>query len=79
MKRIKAACLEQIIHFTAKDGDTSEYAKAAVKNEYNAYKASMDKRGTKYKILNETVQPDGTIIVHVKRQNNDQAVGDFLK
>ncbi len=79
MKRIKAACLEQIIHFTAKDGDTSEYAKAAVKNEYTAYKASLEKRGAKYKIIGETVQDDGTIIVHVKRQNNDQPVGDFLK
>ncbi len=79
MKRIKAACLEQIIHFSPKDGETSEYAKQAVRNEYNAYKTSMDKRGTKYRILNETVQDDGTIIVHVKRQNNDQQIGDFLK
>ncbi len=79
MKRIKAACLEQIISFTAKDGDTSEYAMAAVKNEYNAYKASLEKRSAKYKIVGETVQDDGAIVVHIKRQNNDQPVGDFLK
>lgn len=78
MKRIKAACLEQTIHFQLKDGISSELAKQQVRQEYEAYKAQMDRHQTRYKIVEETEQPDGSLIIKIKRQNNTQPVGDYL-
>lgn len=78
MKRIKAACLEQTIHFQLKDGISSELAKQQVRQEYEAYKIQMDRHQTRYKIVKETEQPDGSLIIKIKRQNNTQPVGDYL-
>lgn len=39
---------------------------------------SMDRHGTWYKIVEETEQPDGSLIIKIKRQNNTQPVGDYL-
>lgn len=78
MKRIKAACLEQTIHFQLKDGISSELAKQQVRQEYESYKIQMDRHGTRYKIVEEAEQPDGSLIIKIKRQNNTQPVGDYL-
>ena len=78
MKRIKAACLEQTIHFQLKDGIPSELAKQQVRQEYESYKMQMDRHGVRYKIVEETEQPDGSLIIKIKRQNNTQPVGDYL-
>ena len=78
MKRIKAACLEQTIHFQLKDGLVPEAAKEQVRQEYAFYKAQMDRRGTRYKILEELEQPDGSLVIKLKRQNNAQPVGGYL-
>lgn len=51
MKRIKAACLLQTICFQPKDACPSEICKQQVKQEYESYKAQMNRRGTKFKIL----------------------------
>ena len=78
MKRIKAACLEQSIHFQLKDGISPELAKQQVRQEYESYKVQMDRHQTRYKIVEETEQPDGSLIIKIKRQNNTQPVGDYL-
>ena len=78
MKRIKAECLEQTLHFMLKDGFSSEEARQQVQQEYEHYKAQMDHRGTLYKILEEAEQPDGSLLVKVKRQNNYHPVGGYL-
>ena len=78
MKRIKAACLEQTIHFQLKDGISAELAKQQVRQEYESYKAQMDRHKTQYKIIEETAQPDGSLIVKIKKQNNAQPVGNYL-
>ena len=78
MKRIKAACLEQTIHFQLKDGISSELAKQQVRQEYESYKVQMDRHQTRYKIVEETEQPDGSLIIKIKRQNNTQPVGSYL-
>lgn len=78
MKRIKAACLEQTIHFQLKDGISSELAKQQVRQEYESYKKQMDRHQTRYKIVEEIEQPDGSLIIKIKRQNNTQPVGDYL-
>lgn len=78
MKRIKAACLEQTIHFQLKDGISAELAKQQVRQEYESYKGQMDRHKTQYKILEEAEQPDGSLIVKIKKQNNAQPVGNYL-
>lgn len=78
MKRIKAACLEQTIHFQLKDGISSELAKQQVRQEYESYKLQMDRNRTKYKIIEEAEQPDGSLIIKIKKQNNTQPVGGYL-
>lgn len=78
MKRIKAAVLEQLVHFQLKDGDTSKEAVYAVQQELKKYKEPLDRTGTKYVILGEETQPDGSIILHIKKQNGVQPVGSFL-
>lgn len=78
MKRIKAACLEQTIHFQLKDGISSEPAKQQVRQEYESYKAMMDRHGTQYRIIEEAEQPDGSLVIRIKKQNNAQPVGSYL-
>lgn len=78
MKRIKAACLEQTIHFQLKDGISSELSKQQVRQEYESYKMQMDRHRTQYKIIEEAEQSDGSLIIKIKRQNNTQPVGDYL-
>ena len=56
MKRIKAACITQTVCFSNHDGDTSEYAKKMICQEYEKYKVQLDRSGTKYKILSDRDQ-----------------------
>ena len=79
MKRIRAACLEQTIHFLLKDGTASEAEKQQVRTEYEAYKAKLERSRTPYKITEENEQPDGSLLIKIKRQNNSQPVGDYLE
>lgn len=78
MKRIKAECLEQTLHFLLKDGLSPVAARQQVRQEYDSYRAQMDRRGTLYKILEENEQPDGSVMIKLKRQNNYHPVGDYL-
>ena len=78
MKRIRAACLEQTIQFLLKDGTASEADKQQVRNEYDAYKAKLERIRTPFKIIEESEQPDGSLLIKIKRQNNSQPVGDYL-
>lgn len=78
MKRVKAECLEQTLHFFPKDGLAPDEAKVYIRQEYGHYKAQLEQRGTQYKILEEVEQPDGTLMVKLKRQNNYHPVGSYL-
>lgn len=78
MKRITAACLEQTVHFQQKEGFSPEEAREQVRQEYAFYRAQLDRRKVPYKILEEQEQPDGSLIIKLKRQNNTQPVGSYL-
>lgn len=78
MKRIKAACLLQTICFQTKDVCPSAYSRQEIEREYEAYKERMTRMGTKFQILEESTLPDGSILVKLKKQYNQQAIGDYF-
>ena len=64
--------------FSNHDGETTEYAKKAIVQEYEKYKAQLEKGGTKYKILSEKTNEDGSIVIEIKKQYNSSPVGEYL-
>ena len=78
MKRIKEACICQTLHFMLKEDVGHDYAVKVVKEEVEKYKASLDRSGTKYKIIEETEQADGSVIIKIKKQYNSAPVGSYL-
>lgn len=78
MKRVKAACITQTLHFLLKEDVGHEYAVQLVQAEVAKYKNQLEKGGTKYKILSETTQEDGSVIVEIKKQYNTSPVGNYL-
>ena len=78
MKRIQSACICQTLHFILKDDVPREEAAAQVAREVEHYKATLDRNRVKYRILEETPQSDGSIIVKVIKQYNQSPVGDYL-
>ena len=78
MKRVKAACICQTLHFMLKDDLGHDYAVKLVKEEVEKYKASLDKNRTKYKLVSEETQPDGSVMIKIIKQYNDSPVDGYL-
>ena len=68
MKRIKAACITQTLHFLLKEDVSSDYAKKLVTEEVKKYKDSLNKNKTQYKILSEETQAKGQILRIQRKQ-----------
>ena len=78
MKRVKAACICQTLHFMLKEDIAHASAARLVKEEVEQYKKTLEKNRSQYKIVEETVQQDDSIIVKVIRQYNRNSIGDYL-
>ena len=78
MKRIKAACIIQTLHFSSKEEMNHEYAARLVREEVEKYKGQLEKYKTQYKILSESVQEDGSVIIEIKKQYSTSPVGTYL-
>ena len=78
MKRIKAACITQTLHFLLKEDVSRDYAKKLVTEEVKKYKDSLNKNKTQYKILSEETQADGSVIIEIKKQYNTSPIGHYL-
>lgn len=78
MKRIKAACICQTLHFMLKEDVEHSEAVNLVKREVEQYKRGLDNKHTQYKIVEETDQPDGSIMIKFVKQYNTSPVGDYL-
>jgi hypothetical protein len=78
MKRIKAACLCQTLHFMIKEDIEQDYAVKMVKDEVDRYKAALNHQKTRYRIDEETTQPDGSVILKIVKQYNGNDVGNYL-
>ncbi|MGN0518616.1 MAG: hypothetical protein ACI4II_07840 [Acutalibacteraceae bacterium] len=74
MKRVKSACILQTLVFAQKDefAYTRNRAAAINREEFEKYKSALDKAKTRYQILDENEQPDGSLVVHVRKQYNDK-------
>ena len=79
MKRVKAACICQTLHFQLKEDVEHDYALKLVQEEVAHYKANLERNRTQYRIVEELPQEDGSIIVKVIKQYNACPVGDYLK
>lgn len=75
MKRVKAACILQTLVFMQKDdGFLSKNAiLEANRREVERYKQTMDRTHTRYQIVSQEEQEDGSIIVRIRKQYNDKA------
>lgn len=78
MKRVKAACITQTLHFLLKEDLGHDYAVKVVQEEVRKYKQGLDKNGTKYKILSEKELEDGSVMIEIKKQYNTSPVGNYL-
>lgn len=78
MKRVKAACICQTLHFMLKEDVGHDYAVKQVEQELEHYKKNLERNNTQYKITEQTNQPDGSIIIKVIKQYNSSPVGDYL-
>lgn len=75
MKRVKAACILQTLVFSQKPdaGYGREQMLKINHEEIKHYKATLERAKTRYQIVDEAEQEDGSIIVHVRKQYNDKA------
>lgn len=78
MKRVKAACITQTLHFLLKEDYGHDYAVKMVKEEVARYKKQLENNGVRYKILSETEQQDGSVVIEIKKQYNSSPVGSYL-
>ena len=78
MKRIISACLEQTIHFQLKEGIEKSIAAKNAKDDYECYKKQMERSNVKYKIVDEKEQPDGSIIIKIKKQYNNYKCDEYI-
>ena len=74
MKRVKAACILQTLVFAQKPDTmlSRETMLSLNRQEFAHYKQTMEKTRTRYQIIDEAEQDDGSILVHVRKQYNDK-------
>lgn len=78
MKRVKAACICQTLHFLLKEDTDPELARRLVQDEVADYRKRLNVSGVQYRILSEEQQTDGSVILKIKKQYNQSPVGDYL-
>lgn len=78
MKRVKAACITQTLHFLLKEDLDHDYAVRMVQTEVEKYKHQLNRSETRYKIISEETMPDGSIMIEIKKQYNTSPAGRYL-
>ena len=73
MKRVKSACILQTLIFSQKSemNYTKEKALEINSDEFERYKANLERARTRYQIVEKSVQEDGSVLVRVRKQYND--------
>lgn len=78
MKRVKAACICQTLHFMLKEDAPHDWAVKQVEQEIELYIKTLERNHTQYKIVEQNVQSDGSVIMKIIKQYNASHVGDYL-
>ena len=78
MKRVKAACIIQTLHFLLKEEVGHDYAVQLISEEVKKYKEQLNKNKVQYKILSEEAQADGSVIIEIKKQYNSSPTGKYM-
>jgi len=78
MKRVKAACIVQTLHFMLKEDEAHEYAVKLVKEDVKRYKEQLDRKKTQYKILSQETLTDGSVMIEIKKQYSTSPMGKYL-
>ena len=78
MKRIKAACSCQSLHLPLKEDLEHSIAVRLVREEVEHYKQALERNRTRYKIVDEAEQEDGSVVIRIIKQYNRSPVGDYL-
>lgn len=78
MKRVKAACICQTLHFMLKEDAPHDYAVNLVQHEVEQYKKNLEQNHTQFRIVEETLQPDSSVIMKIIKQYNSSPVGNYL-
>lgn len=75
MKRVQSACILQTLVFQQKEdcGLSHDQILSANRQELARYRQGMDRAHTRYQLVSEEEQPDGSIVVRVRKQYNDKA------
>lgn len=75
MKRVKAACILQTLVFMQKEdcGLSKNSIIETNRCEFEHYKQTMEKTRTRYQIISQEEQEDGSLVVRVRKQYNDKA------
>lgn len=75
MKRVKAACILQSLVFLQKEdcGFSREQILSMNRQEVNRCKQTLERTHTRYQIVSEEEQEDGSIVIHVRKRYNDKA------
>lgn len=74
MKRVKAACILQTLVFSQKEDCGLTQARQSELNraEAESYKRDLDSKRTRYQIVDECEQTDGSVLIRIKKQYNDK-------
>lgn len=65
MKRILSACLQQTIRFETRQ-------------EFEEYTAQMNRKSRNYRVDSVTDEPNGSVVVQVRKQYNEYPSGTYL-
>ncbi len=72
MRRIISACLEQTIRFEDVAGTVPPDV------EFQQYKEKLDRRGTRYQVLDTQKLEDGSLLVMLKKQYNSYKTDGYM-
>lgn len=75
MKRVKAACILQTLVFAQKEdcGFSREQILSMNRQEVARYQQTLERTRTRYQIVSQEEQEDGSILLRVRKQYNDKA------
>lgn len=78
MKRVKAACICQTLHFLLKEDLPHELAVKLVRQEVEQYQKGLEHKHIRYKIVEQSDEPDGSLLLKIIKQYNATPDGDYL-